>query len=301
MSSSRKSLDSLRRDIDKIDDGIHDLIMRRAALVEEIRALKGGDGNAYLRPAREAQVLRRLIARHEGIFPKNVLMRIWRELMSALVRLQGPFSVAVFAPEGAPAYRSLAREHFGSFTPMIAVPAVEEALRLVADGSATVGGVPWPPGERAGPWWPMMTSIGPNAPRVIARLPFTGTGPKPESGWNDATQAIAVAAIEQEESAGDHSIIFIETDVEISRTGLKTVLEAVGIGSDFIAFTPGGGTPSSWQYLVETTGFVSPQDERITQLSEIGNLPITRVLHVGGYADPLTLEDLASSEEKALT
>ena len=228
-------------------------------------------------------------------------MRIWRELMSALVRLQGPFSVAVFSPDGAPTYRSLAREHFGSFTPMIAVPSVEEALRLVADGSATVGVLPWPPGERTEPWWPMMSSVGPNAPRVVARLPFTGAGPDQEGGWNDAAEAIAVAAIEQERSERDCSIIFIETDVEISLTGLKDALEAIGVESDFIAFTPGGGTPSSWQYLVETTGFVSPDDDRITQLPETSNLPITRVLHVGGYADPMTREELASFEEGALT
>ena len=98
MSETPKSLEDLRRDIDAVDDAIHDLIMRRTALVHAVRATKS-DGLA-LRPGREAVILRRLLARHRGAFPRPVLVRIWRELMGAMVRLQGPFSVAVTAEAG---------------------------------------------------------------------------------------------------------------------------------------------------------------------------------------------------------
>ena len=96
--ASPRSLDALRREIDRIDDEIHDLLMRRAAVAGEIRRSKGPDNGSYLRLGREAAILRRLVARHSGSFPKPALVRIWREIMAALTQLQGPFSVAVFAP-----------------------------------------------------------------------------------------------------------------------------------------------------------------------------------------------------------
>ena len=89
MAGDEISLADLRREIDKIDTSLHDLVMLRAELVKEIRKLKAGDGGVFYRPGREAQVMRRLIGRHTGAFPKTVLIRMWREMMGALVRLQG--------------------------------------------------------------------------------------------------------------------------------------------------------------------------------------------------------------------
>ncbi|TAN57065.1 MAG: chorismate mutase, partial [Magnetospirillum sp.] len=90
MSQDSATLDQLRREIDRIDDTIHDLLMQRSAVVESIAAAKPA-GRVTLRPGREAAILRRLLGRHRGPFPKMALVRIWREIMGALVALQGPF------------------------------------------------------------------------------------------------------------------------------------------------------------------------------------------------------------------
>src|SRR5512146_3039883 len=105
MSPPEPNLATIRREIDSIDDSIHDLIMRRTGLVERIRAAKTGDG--FYRPAREAEIVRRLMARHSGSFPKISLARMWREMMAAITRLQGPFSVAAFVSNDRPGYWDL--------------------------------------------------------------------------------------------------------------------------------------------------------------------------------------------------
>lgn len=68
MPSDSRSLTELRREIDAIDEATHDLLMRRAGIVERVRTAKGGldTGNAW-RPAREAEILRRLADRHSEI------------------------------------------------------------------------------------------------------------------------------------------------------------------------------------------------------------------------------------------
>ena len=51
-------LAALRAELDGIDDGLHDLLMRRAAVVERVGALRG---KVPLRAGREAAILRRLV------------------------------------------------------------------------------------------------------------------------------------------------------------------------------------------------------------------------------------------------
>ena len=87
MSAAQNPLSELRRQIDEIDTALHDLIMRRTEVVQKIAAVKGSNGGAFHLPGREAEVMRRLVRRHQGAFPKAALVRIWRELISALIRL----------------------------------------------------------------------------------------------------------------------------------------------------------------------------------------------------------------------
>ncbi len=58
--SSPPSLDKLRREIDALDQQIHDLLMRRAGVSDQVRWVKSNDGGAAngvnLRPGREAKI-----------------------------------------------------------------------------------------------------------------------------------------------------------------------------------------------------------------------------------------------------
>ena len=99
MTTDKDDLQSLRQEIDDIDDSIHDLIMARTRVVERVRKAKRGD-KIKIRPAREAEILYRLLARHKGPFPKQELAGIWRDMIVATLRFEGPFSVAVAIGDG---------------------------------------------------------------------------------------------------------------------------------------------------------------------------------------------------------
>src|SRR5690242_12575942 len=82
-------LEELRRAIDAVDDGLLDLVLRRGELVAEVgRGKSAGEAPIY-RPAREAQVLRRLLARARDANEKHHVLRIWRALMAASYERQG--------------------------------------------------------------------------------------------------------------------------------------------------------------------------------------------------------------------
>jgi chorismate mutase len=289
MASSESTLDALRREIDEIDDGIHDLLMRRTAVVEKIRRTKGLEAGPYLRAAREAAVLRRLIERHSGNFPKVALVRIWREIMSALVRVQGPFAVAVFAPADYPHYWDLARDHFGSSTPMIRCTTVEQVVRAASESEGTVGVLPWPHESRHEPWWRHLASEEPDTLRIIARLPFAATG-RP-----DDPQAVAVAHMEQEPSGRDRSLLAIATVAEVSRSRFLAATKAAGFVPRFVSEWQDSEPGAEWWYLIEIDEFVAADDPRLARLLEAPEGTIARVVRVGGYAEPLSAAELAGT------
>ena len=82
------SLDSLRRQIDALDDRMQDLLIGARRAGRGDRRPEARRQFAPFRPGREAQILRRLVARHRGRFPRPALVRIWREILSGTVAMQ---------------------------------------------------------------------------------------------------------------------------------------------------------------------------------------------------------------------
>ena len=87
------SLEAIRRDIDAIDDGLLGLMVRRLAATARVRDNKaiGGLRNASpFRPAREAQLLRRLVAEGQGRIDPQFVVRLWRVILSSSIQEQAP-------------------------------------------------------------------------------------------------------------------------------------------------------------------------------------------------------------------
>ena len=77
------SLDVLRKEIDSIDEQVHRLLMARGDIIDRLIQVKHTQevGSAF-RPAREADMMRRLVQRHRGILPIDTIESIWRVIIS---------------------------------------------------------------------------------------------------------------------------------------------------------------------------------------------------------------------------
>jgi len=99
--SALDELARLRLEVDRIDDAVVDLLLERIAVVHRIGAVKTtaalATATVALRPAREAQIIRRLAAKAAPDLPAIAVARMWRELLAATTRLQTPFAAAVLA------------------------------------------------------------------------------------------------------------------------------------------------------------------------------------------------------------
>lgn len=282
-------LAALRAELDRIDDALHDLLLRRAAVVEQVAATKP-NGSSALRPGREAAIIRRLLARHGGSLPPQGVVRIWRELLAATTSMQGSFGVAVCEPGPGAPFTQVAREQFGALTPLRAHGSAAQAIADVSAGRAAVAVLPLPndtePLREA--WWTWLLHTDSPRIHIVGRLPFWS---RRAEGAPDAP-AFVVAAVAPDPSGQDRSLIGLELDRDVSRARLATALAAASFELD--GSVPGGAIPGGVILrrdadapvalaLVEVAGFVAEDDPRLARLAGALRPPVV----LGAYAAPI--------------
>jgi chorismate mutase len=169
-----ETLATLRCTIDSLDKSLHDLLMERSEVIEALIAAKGTrtSGQAF-RPAREAQMMQALAARHHGLLPLTTVEGIWRVMIASFTWLQAPFTVhAAGGTEGGTdldVLRDSVRFHFGFTPPLVMQQSPEEVIAAVQASRGDLGILAITSEVRT-PWWQALEPK--DAPKIIARLPF---------------------------------------------------------------------------------------------------------------------------------
>jgi chorismate mutase / prephenate dehydratase len=280
MLATPSDLEELRRSLDRIDDKLQDLLIERAVIIARVAASKKEGNLAAFQPGREAEIIRRLVARHRGDFPVATLVRMWREMLAATVRLQSSFAVAVYAPADAPGFWDLARDHYGSNTPISAYRSTGQVIRAVTEGQASAGVLPMPQGGEPDPWWRHLLSKDEDAPRVVARLPFGPRG----NARSDGADALVIGRARQQATGNDRTLLVTESVAEISRGRIFRILSSLGLACTFFASCEHHGGALD---LIEIDGFVPPADPRLDGFRAQLGAELHRLLPLGGYAVPL--------------
>lgn len=254
------SLDAIRARIDAIDTELLHLVDERAGLAKSVAVAKhaAGDGDKFgLRPVREAQLLRRLLATKRQGASAALTVRLWRELISDSLAQQGPFHLAVWGAGDPGRAVELARLRFGAAPPMRQVAQPQDAI-----GAAKT---PWGVGVLAlvqdNGWWGRLLA----EPRlkVFAAMPcLTAWGP---------LGALAVAEIDVEPSGADET--YWVTDAAEPADKIVEALSRDGVAAHILAH--GGGMK-----LFALAGFYQVQDARLARApgrlsGVIGAAPVT--------------------------
>ena len=180
--SAPDPLTAIRERIDRIDETMHRLLIDRSAVIAELIRVKGtSKPGAAFRPDREADMMRRIVLRHEGDLPLVTVEHIWREIITTFTAMQSPFGIVTAPmPSGgaadALALRDLVRFYFGFSVPVAEAASAAEAIARVAGPGNELAIVPLG-GE--GRWWASLA--GAEAPKVFARLPFIEADARPAS------------------------------------------------------------------------------------------------------------------------
>ncbi|MFL2499871.1 MAG: prephenate dehydratase [Porticoccaceae bacterium] len=140
--AKKHTLESLRKKIDEIDSLLIDSISERARCAQQVAEVKENQGEqAYYKPEREAQVLRRVMEKNQGPLGNEDMARLFRQIMSACLALEQPVKVAYLGPEGT-FTQEAALKHFGDSAVSVPQSAIDEVFREVLSGSCHYGVVP---------------------------------------------------------------------------------------------------------------------------------------------------------------
>ncbi|MET1024955.1 MAG: prephenate dehydratase [Pseudoxanthomonas sp.] len=136
-------LSDVRAKIDGIDRQIQALIAERAQFAHQVGKAKGKLAAAvdYYRPEREAQVLRMVVDRNQGPLSDELLVHVFREIMSACLAQQEPLKIGYLGPEGTFSQQAVLK-HFGRSALGLPMASIEEVFQEVESGSADFGVVP---------------------------------------------------------------------------------------------------------------------------------------------------------------
>ena len=187
-----ETLGDLRVEIDRIDAAMHENLMARGAIIDRLIAVKAraGGGSAF-RPDREASMMRHIAERHRGRLPLDTVEGIWRIIISTFTFIQAGYAVHADTAAGDAAMRDSARFHFGFTVPLHTQDGPAAVIAAVRRAGFDLGLIRLGGGVAAGPWWRGL--VGPDAPKVIARLPFVERPDHP-AGMPVVVVAMASAA-----------------------------------------------------------------------------------------------------------
>jgi chorismate mutase len=171
VSAAPPGLAELRQEIDRIDETMHRLLIERGEIIERLIAVKGtSESGQAFRPGREADMMRRLAARHHGLLPLDTAESIWRVIIATFTYVQAHYGVHIDISGGDTPIRDSARFHFGFTPPLLSYAGPDRVIAAVARSAGDLGLVRSEDHVSAGAWWGALEA--PDAPKIIAHLPF---------------------------------------------------------------------------------------------------------------------------------
>ncbi len=234
-----QALAKLRDRIDAVDAEMHRLLIERGTVIDALIKTKGtGRPGAAFRPGREADMMRRLVARHKGALPLATVEHIWREIITTFTHMQAPFDVTIDASVEPDRMRDLARFVFGFSAELRPVGSAEAVVAAVAKTSC-LGLV-----ARAakGVWWRGM--LGASAPRIMALLPFIGAKERPAD-----LPAFVVSPPLADPTPADIAVFAVTADGALPRVeGIETLAAS---GNEYLLAAPSSADAASLSRRLE--------------------------------------------------
>lgn len=277
-----KNIDTIRQKIDELDNSIHDLLMKRTELVEDIADYKRANNLQTCVPSREAQLLRRLLDRHSGALNKASLIQIWRELIGAVTKMQADLKVTITTMDhkDRQLYWESARDYFGVALEFEQAKSSMTALNMLRDGAVDFAVVPVPSSDgEARPWWSVLSEEDNNPANILIRLPFIKSTDKEKMEHT----ALVLGRFDYKSSGQDNSFIFIEADSQISRGRVVETANNAGMKALSLNSCACQDSENRTCHIVEVEGFVDSESENFKIFSKGLNDKSARVFVAGGY------------------
>lgn len=285
-----KDLLELRQEIDAIDDQMLSLLQKRMSIVSRVAAVKkNNQENFFIKSAREADMIKALVIKAPQNFPQATIVGLWRKIIAASNMCEQKISIAIHNPKNIPDLTYLVREYYSENVPLHNFDSTAGVVSELENKKAQIGVFALPSSEideknldNGENWW-MRLANNKSGLRVFATIPFVEF--VSDEKKIDAIKLVAVAIKEPEKSSDDNTLLYLETNKEISKNKILAALQENNLSGEILKSVKLPQVDGVMFHLVELDGFYLEKDEALQNFVKSGIRPYTRVL--GHYAKPI--------------
>ncbi len=279
MLAQDNALLELRTQIDTIDDQIISLLKERLEIVDRVGSHKKSQGiqGCFLKPGREASILKRVVEALKSHFPEAAIVSMWRMIISASLLHEQKLKVSVFGDDENKGYW-LAREYFGSFIPISKHVNIGSVLSDVEKNDSVIGVVPlhWQEAPNHYWWQNLKDNVS-----VFAVLPVIS-----ESA-NEQKSVLALGKVKPEPTGDDSSLLVLNTPLTVSKNTISKALQSIKVSAEWIAQSPTPGEENAVDHLIKVSGFIQHNDPLLTVISKELDNRMNYIKRIGAYANPI--------------
>ena len=159
-------IDKLRKQIDKIDFQILDLLKRRSKIAEKIGKEKKSSN--LFRPERQANILRNILKKNGNNLNPLYILSFWRSIFLSQIDVQGGIKL-LLSNNIANSYIKTIYDYFSHDVEIIIMNNTSKVLEKVYNGKNILTILPYPSNNKGAKWW---TNKRLEKLYAIAALPF---------------------------------------------------------------------------------------------------------------------------------
>lgn len=271
--SPEEALQDLRIEIDKIDNDLILLLEKRMNIVAKVGELKRDNKeNFFIRSAREADMIRDLVAKSDGSFSKIMIVEIWRKIISAANIFEQGLKIVLHNPKNIADYNCLVNSYYSDAIPVETLTSASDIIAKIENSEVQIGIFALGENEN---WWIDLAKSNKGI-KIYAKIPFVKI-----FNQNNKHELVALAIKDSERSQADNSLIYVELGSETSEGELISALKNSGIVGKIL-------NSVKRQYLLEFEGFLDENDDRIQSLLNSNLKPNLKIL--GHYPVPMELK-----------
>ena len=143
-------IDKLRKQIDKIDFQILDLLKKRSKIAEKIGKEK--KSNNLFRPERQASILRNILKKNGNNLNPLYILSFWRSIFLSQIDVQGGIKL-ILSNNIANSYIKTIYDYFSHDIEIITMNNTSKALEKVYNGKNILTILPYPSYNKGAQWW----------------------------------------------------------------------------------------------------------------------------------------------------
>lgn len=272
-----KELLGFRDEINKIDEKVLSLLQKRMKIVDGVAKLKTKNKeNFFIKSAREADMIKELLRKFGDDFPKETIINIWREIITASNMHEQPIQIAVLNPNNISDYDYMVREYYSSNVPIKNFSSTFSLISEIEKGQVQIGVFALPNDNDGGENWWINLANNKIGLKVFAKIPFI----EYENNANNYTRTnlLTIAIKEAEKSKDDNSLLYVEVDQEITKPQILSSLKQCNLAGKILKYTKLEQVEGVGFYLIELDGFFNQEDVAIKNFSKLTIKPYIKIL-----------------------